>query len=85
MGIRTDRRIGRVKGQDEIRDCPEPLTDPKHGAGPSPFAHRGGLAGLRLTDNTPAAPAILDGRPQHADVRKAQMEVVIVLQRRPPR
>jgi len=27
-------------------------------------------------------PAILDRRPQHADVRKAQMEVVIVLQRR---
>ena len=46
LRIRTARRIGRIKRQDEIRDCPEPLTDPKHGAGPSPFAHRGGLADL---------------------------------------
>jgi hypothetical protein len=37
---------------------------------------------LRLPDDAPALSGILDRRPQHADLRKAQMEVVIVLQRR---
>jgi hypothetical protein len=35
-----------------------------------------------LADDAATVAPVLDRRPQHADVREAQMEVVIVLQRR---
>ena len=60
LGIRTDRRIGRVKGQDEIRDCPEPFPDLERGAGPGLFAHRSRLAALGLADDAATVAAVLD-------------------------
>jgi len=77
LSIGADRRIMRVKGQEEVWNVSEPLLQLKLYPGAGPFSGRR-QPHLALADDATAVTTIWDISPKHPDGGDAKMSMILV-------